>query len=330
MGLTAEQVAERVNYIGGTDAPAVLGLSRYATPLKVWSEKTGAVAPKKGRDGELPIWMGNYLEDAIADRFTFETGIKVQRVKEIQVHPLYPFIRCQIDRRVVGGEQEPLECKTASSFKQGEWEGEDIPSEYIVQVLHQLMVLGAIAKAKGLPPPPRAHLACLIGGNVDFQRRIIDRDEDMIAELEAKEVKFWQENVLGKKMPGVSAEDDSTLQALFPNARPDDEEEVALPAALEDVIARIKDIGTDKDGELGVLKKELAELKNEVKVALGNASRGVVGKYQATWKTITKKPVLDTERLLLDKPELIVTYGKTPEPFRMLLTKEVAAKKGAA
>jgi predicted phage-related endonuclease len=227
---------------------------------------------------------------------------------------------------VLNTDNEPLECKTASAFKQGEWEGDDVPSEYIIQVMHQLMVLGAIAKSKGLPPPPRAHLACLIGGNVDFVTKIIERDEDMIAELEAKEIAFWHDHVLAKKMPGVTEHDNSVLQALFPNAKGDEVEAVTLEPQYADIIERIKEIGTDKEGELGKLKAELEELKNELKMAMGENSRAVVGHYEATWKTIQKKPTLDTERLLLEKPEVMAGYMKIPAPFRMLLTKDVTAK----
>lgn len=327
MGLTKEQVADRVNYIGGTDAAAVLGLSRYKTPLGLWAEKTGTV-PVKDKSGELPIKIGNKLEDVVAELFMEETGLQVRRVREIQVHPIHPFIRCQIDRRVLATDNEPLECKTASAFKAGEWEGDDIPSEYIVQVMHQLMVLGAIAKAKGLPVPQRAHLACLIGGNVSFVTKIIERDDDMIAELEAKEVAFWHDHIQAKKMPGVTEHDDGVLQALFPNAKGEEVEAVTLPDSYGDVIERIKEIGTDKEGELGKLKAELNELKNEVKMAMGENSRAVVGHFEATWKTIQKKPTFDSERFLNDHPEFLVKYSKIPAPFRMLLTKDVTARKG--
>lgn len=313
MALTKAQAAERVNYIGGTDAAAVMGLSRYKTPLGLWSEKTGTIVPKN-RDGELPIKIGNKLEDVVAELFMEETGLQVRRVKEVQVHPRHPFIRAQIDRRVVGAE-EILECKTASAFKAGEWEGEDIPSEYIIQVLHQMMVTGA----------RRAHLACLIGGNVDFVTKVIERDEDMIAELEAKEVAFWHENVLARKMPGVTEHDDGVLQALFPNARPADAEPLQLPESFDAVIERIKEIGTDKTGELGKLKAELDSLKNEVKMAMGEHSEAVVGRWRATWKERSSGVRLDTKKLLDDHPEYITKYG-TEQKFRVLMTMDATKK----
>ncbi len=325
MALTQKQRAERIGYIGGTDAAAVLGLSRYKSPLGLWSEKTGAIIPKD-RDGELPILIGNMLEDVVAELYTIKTGTKLQRVKEILVHPEYPFIRCQIDRVTVGlADREIVECKTASAFKIGEWEGDDVPSEYIVQVLHQLMVMGAIAKSKGLPVPPRAHLAVLIGGNVDFIYKTVERDEEMIDELLKKEVAFWNENVIGKKMPAVTDHDDSTLAALFPLGK-EQEEPMALPEECEAMIERIHEIGTDTSGEMGALKKEKSELQNNIRLALGESSYGVVGPYKATWKNQDKN-TLDTKTLAAEKPEVYAKYLKTTT-IRVLLTPNPNKKKG--
>lgn len=313
MGLSQAQVADRVNYIGGTDAAAVLGLSRYKTPLGLWSEKTGKVKPKD-KSGELPIIIGDELEDVVARLFMRETGHQVRRVKEVQIHPKYPFLKAQIDRRIVGVE-EILECKTASAFKAGEWEGEDVPSEYIVQVMHQLMVTGAKA----------GWIACLIGGNVDFVYKRIERDEDMIADLEARELRFWHENVLGKKMPAVTEHDDSVLQALFPTPKQGQGEPLTLPDSYDAIIERIKEIGTDTGGEIGKLKAEQDALKNEVKVAMGEHDEAVVGRWRATWKERSSGVKLDTKKLLADKPELIVQYG-VERKFRVFMAMDATKK----
>lgn len=326
MALTKQQRADRIDYIGGTDAASVLGLSRYKSPLGLWSEKTGAIIPKD-RDGELPILIGNMLEDVVAELYTIKTGTKLQRVKEILVHPEYPFIRCQIDRVTVGlADREIVECKTASAFKSGEWEGEEVPSEYIVQVLHQLMVMGAIAKSKGLPMPPRAHLAVLIGGNVDFVYKTVERDEDVIDDLLKKEVAFWNDHVLAKKMPAVTAHDDSTLAALFPKAK-ESEEPIQLDEEFDAIIERITEIGAATSGLIGALTEEKTELQNNLRLALGDAPIGVVGKWKATWKNQDKN-TLDTKALVAEMPEVYAKYLKT-STIRVLLTSDTTKKKGA-
>lgn len=297
MGLTEEQRAERQHYIGGTDAAAVLGVSRYKTPLGLWAEKTGAVA-SKDRNGELPVKIGNKLEDVVAELFTEETGLKVRRVRDVQRHPKYDFIRAQIDRRVVG-DDAILECKTASAFKVGEWDGEDVPTEYIIQVLHQLMVTGA----------SYGYLACLIGGNVKFVVKKIERDEQMIAELLEKELAFWEKFVKPKVMPSVAAADDSTLLALYPNAR-EQEDPITLDEESDAMIARIKEIGSEKSGEIGKLIEEKKELENAIKLKLGESSLAVAGNWKITWKNQSSNR-LDIGRLAAEKPEVWAQYAIT-------------------
>lgn len=314
MALTQQQRAERIGYIGSTDAASVMGLSRYKSPLGLWSEKTGAIVPKD-KDGELPIILGNLLEDVVAQLYTIKTGTQLRRVKEIQVHPKYPFLKAQIDRRIVGSDRI-FEAKTASAYKAGEWEGEDLPSEYILQGLHQLMVTGAES----------CEIACLIGGNVDFVYKTINRDEDMIAELEAAEVKFWNENVLAKKMPAVTAHDDSTLAALFPKGQ-EQEEPIQLPEEFEAIIERIKEIGAATSGAIGALTEEKSELQNNLRLALGDSSYGVVGKWKATWKNQDKN-TLDSKLLAAEMPEIYAKYLKSSS-IRVLLTSDTTKKRGA-
>jgi putative phage-type endonuclease len=312
MGLSLEQLEARKGYIGGSDAAAVLGLSRYKTRLGLWSEKTGAVAVQQRET--LATEVGVELEDLVATLFMRRTGLQVRRVNEVQVHPKYPFLRAQIDRRLVGVD-EILEAKTASAFKLQEWEADDVPPEYIVQVMHQLMVTGAKV----------GWIACLVGGNVSFVYKKVERDEDMIAELEAKEVQFWHEHVLAKAMPAVSSEDDETLQALFA-AKPNEEEPATLSDHFADVVERIKEIGSDTSGELGTLKAELDELRNELKLEMAERTHAVAGRYKITWKEQSSTK-LDTARLLLDQPELLATYGVT-RTSRVLRTADATKKKG--
>lgn len=313
--MTAEQRADRRNYIGGTDAAAVLGLSRYKTPLGLWSEKTGAIVTKD-RGGELPVKLGERLEDVVAELFTEETGIKVRRVREVQIDEEHPFLRAQIDRLTVGTD-ELLECKTASGFKAGEWEGEDVPSEYILQVLHQLMV----TKKK------RGYLACLIGGNVDFVIKNIERDEDMIAELRAKEVHFWNEFVLKKVMPKVTSHDALTLMALFPNGR-EDVEPMTLPDGMDHVVERIKEIGTEDSGLIGDLTAEQDALKNELRLLLGETTMGVIGKWKVTWKNQSNTRI-DVKRISAEAPEIYARFAVS-SPSRVLRIASTEKKPKAA
>jgi len=151
----------RSKFIGGSDIAAVMGVSRWKTPLQLWAEKTGAVQPEDLSDKEY-VELGSELEDFIAKHFEKKAGIKVRRAPRRYTHKDHPFMACQVDRLVTGTD-ELVECKNASAWKAKEWEGEEIPVEYILQVSWQLMVTG---RKKG-------YLAVLIGGNTFKWKEVV-------------------------------------------------------------------------------------------------------------------------------------------------------------
>ncbi len=315
MGLTQEQRAARLGYLGGTDAAAVMGLSRYKSPVGLWAEKTGAVVPND-RSQDLPILVGEMLEDVVARLYTIKTGQKLERVNEVQRHKKFPFLCAQIDRRIVGTKMI-FEAKSASAYKIDEWNENDVPSEYILQGLHQLMVTGADA----------CIIACLIGGNVDFVFKTIERDEDMIRELEEREVAFWNENVLGKKMPAVTAHDAGTLAALFPQ-KEEEGDPITFPDDIEPVIARIKEIGTEKTGIIGGLMEEQETLRNELRARLQENPIGVVGGWKVTWKN-QETVRLDSKLLAAEDLKTWQKYAK-PSTSRVLRISSTEKKSKAS
>ena len=295
MALTADQVRERVAYIGGSDAAGVLGLSRWTTPLQVWAEKTGEIEPKD-LSGLLPIEVGNELEDLVCKLWSKRTGKKLRRVNETQVHANYPFIRCNIDRRVVG-EETIFEAKTASAWKAKEWEGEDIPGEYILQCQHNMAVTGAA----------KCWIAVLIGGNVDFKYKLIERDPILIAEMVRREADFWLKYVVPKVMPGfITRNDGDILFKLFPHG---DEGE---PAILDDkanaLIEALTAMGEDKNNIEGQIEKA----RNELKAMLGDKTFGVTDRFKVSWKVqITNR--LDGDKIKEKHPKIAAECMKKSE-----------------
>lgn len=267
--LTAEQVEARRAYIGASDAAAVLGLSRWRTPLQVWAEKTGML-PSEDISNRLPIEVGNELEDLVCKLFTKRSGKAVRRVNETIFHPKYPFLAVNVDRRVVG-EDAVLEAKTASGWKAKEWEGEEIPQEYIVQCLHNLAVTG---KA-------RCYVAVLIGGNQDFQWKVIERDEAAISTIIEREVAFWNDFVIPKVLPvsRVKAGDSDTLYKLFPSAQGEDS-----PLLLGDEANRIIESMNALYRDLKTCEAAYEGQKNALKALLKENAVATTGTYKVTWK----------------------------------------------
>lgn len=263
--MPVQVVDDRAEFIGGSDIAAILGISRWKTPLAVWADKTGQVA--KDESENLHQKLGKRLEEVVAELFTDKTGLRVQRANERRVHPKYPHFRAQIDRLVVGAD-ELVECKTASVWMAKDWKGEEMPQEYIAQVMWQLAISGR----------KRGHLAVLIG-NQDFQVKTIDRDPVLISEMLKRANAFWEEFIIPKVMPmQISAADADTLYALFPNAEPDSQIDLGDKGALlvENRNALIQD-------RLDI-ERQIELMENELKAMLQTKESGQAGKWKVVWK----------------------------------------------
>ena len=64
-----EWLAFRRGSIGGSDAGAVIGLSKWETPYSVWADKLGMTAAKEDNEA---MRIGRDLEDYVAKRFCEE------------------------------------------------------------------------------------------------------------------------------------------------------------------------------------------------------------------------------------------------------------------
>lgn len=288
--LTPEQIAERRNYIGASDAGAVLGLSSWKSPLEVWTEKTSKVEHEDIGD-KMHIKLGNALEDFVARQFMDETGKKVQRVNKTLYHPKYPFIACNLDR-IVLGEKVPLEIKTAGEFMAKEWKGEEAPPQYLCQVLHQMACTGA----------PYGYLAVLIG-NRDFKWLKVERDEALIETIIQREVSFWNDFVVPKVMPHVTKRDNEVLNKLFAEAV---EEVVALDDNARKIVESLNGLKADKKHLEGIIDLQ----ENQLKAILGDKLGGTTGDYRVWWKPQSQER-FDTTKFKKEHPEMVKDYIKT-------------------
>ena len=265
--LTQEQIKNRVNFIGASDAAAVLGMSRWKTRLQVWAEKTGLIVPEDISE-KLHVKLGNKLEQTVAELFMEETGKKVHRVNETAFHPKYPFLGANLDRRVVG-EKAVLEAKTCSAWKAKEWDGEEFPPEYVIQVMHQLPVTGADV----------GYLAVLIG-NQDFKVKTVERKEKALTDLVNRLAEFWQKFVIPKIPPAVTSQDADTLQALYPDAT--HVEAIELGDTASAIAESLEGMETDYKALYNQIEKQ----KNELKAMLKDSKIGISGPWKFKWSNV--------------------------------------------
>jgi len=287
-GMSREKwLEERRKGIGGSDAAAVAGLSRYRSPLQVYMEKLGLVEPHE--ENEAMYW-GKKLEDLVAEEFSLRTGQKVRRRNAILRHPDYPFMLANVDRVIVG-KNEGLECKTAGAYKAGEWDGDEIPWEYAIQCHHYMAVTGFSAW----------WIAVLIGGNRFIYKRI-ERDEAIIRDLIKIESHFWNYHVLQEIPPDPdgSAASSELVRRIYPESNG---LELDLPSAVERWIEQYEQAAEEE--KAAAARKE--EAANNIKMLLGEYEVGRFKDWKITWRSISSSR-LDTKRLKAELPDIYAKY----------------------
>lgn len=277
---------ERMQYIGGSDIAAVLGQSRWKTPYRLWTEKTGKIIVPDLSNVEA-VEMGNRLEQFVADIFSDKTSKQVRRAPKMYRHPEYPFLVANIDRLIVGGD-ELLECKTCSAYKLEEWENK-IPIEYVLQVIWYLGITGR----------KRGWIACLIGGQ-KFDYKPIDFDQELFDLMVEKALKFW-DMVKNDVPPMILPEDDTTLAELYPTHT----EDLIEIQEMNDRIAYLQEIKMHIDE----MTKEKREIETELKTLIKDKAGVLTDRYKITWKAQTSMKI-DLATLKAECPEIAQKYIK--------------------
>lgn len=292
-----EWLRYRQKGIGGSDAAAVLGLSRWKGPVDIWLSKTQEIVQDDGQS-EAAYW-GTVLEDVVAREFMKRTGLSVRRRNAILMHDEYDFILANIDREIVG-QKVGLECKTASAYKKEEWSEDEIPAEYIVQCQHYMAVTGYEAW----------YIACLIGGN-QFIYKKIERDEEFIQMMIQREVEFWQQYVVSGKMPPVDGTNlsENTLQVLYPQAH--EGEEIILSAKQEELLKERQELKTMQD----TCKDRIDEIDNLIKAAMGKNETATGVHFCVKWGNMSRSSV-DSKRLKAELPDIYREFLKTSNSRR--------------
>lgn len=270
--------------IGGSDAAAIVGVSKYASPYMVFWDKLDAFSQEKPEHVKEAAYWGNIHEPTIRKEFTRRVNIereeqglpplKVVHRQAIFAHDTHDFIRTNLDGWITGHEKGRgiFEAKTAHYMLREDWEGDDVPNAYLLQCQHNMLVMNA----------DFCYLAVLIGGNT-FKYYYIERDEELIQSLVTIETVFWNNHVLPRippEMTGLEAEKDM-LRQMYPISNEDEDTFTNLPHECIEIIENI-DVAKQLMDEL---KQEKTSYENEIKAIMGDLEWGYAGVHKVTWKT---------------------------------------------
>jgi predicted phage-related endonuclease len=202
-----------------------------------------------------------------------------------------------------------FEAKTANAFKAGEWEGDAVPQEYILQIQHYLCVTGYNG----------AYIAVLVGGNA-FQCKFVPRDEEVITMLIRYERDFWshvQDDV--PPPPDGSKACVKFLAGRYPRSVP--KSKIKLPAAAADLIHQY----SAADEQLGQITKEKQRAGNLLKEMLGENEIGIIGDSFIAWRNVVGER-FDSKAFESEQPEIYKKYVRKSSHRRF--TVKAASKPG--
>ena len=307
---------DRRKYLGGSDIGAILGVSKYKTPLDVWMEKTGKA---ENAATNLPIRFGHFAEEFVAQEYVRATGYQLLKSQGDITHSEHPFLMGHVDRFVVTDTESSsicasqgsttnhlLECKTANPYTLSQWGeagSDEVPLSYLAQC-HWYLCITQLA---------RCDLAVLFG-NSEFRIYRIHADRELQNALVDKAVSFWQEHVL-KNIPPAPQ---STLdcQVLFKNETAGKAIEAqAQTAALIAQFTKLTEQIHHAELQVEAIKKSVMENMQDAQELTYQ------GQVLATWKKPKPSLRFDTKRFEHEHPELVSLYQKPIQNSRRLVIK---------
>ena len=267
----------RTKGVGGSDMSAILGISKFDTPLDIWLSKTGRDVPEK--QDSWAIRKGKHDEPLLRDWFRdLHPELEVRDGTDLSLTSRrYPHLLASLDGYLYDPATESfgvLECKTANSYRAQDWRDDDgnpcIPDYYLVQVQHYMAVTGwqwgyVIADTSGVEP--------LI---IRFER-----DEEDIAAIVNAATNFWR-FVESGQMPALSNADD--VRKVYPEPTEeledmsDDDDLYDLMQSYAAAQQQAKEAETKADS-----------LKNQLITRIGPREGLSCGGYKATFKTVHRK-----------------------------------------
>lgn len=297
-GMSREDwLIQRKKTIGGSEAAALVGMSKYSSPYMVWADKTNRLPEQEDNEA---MRIGRDLEEYVAKRFTEATGKKVRRENYMLYNPLYPHSHADVDRMVVG-ENAGLECKTTNTLDIKQFKGVDFPDKYYVQCVHYMAITGA----------DRWYLAVLVFGK-GFFTYILERDQEEIDALMKAENDFWESYIENDvpPVPDGKTPTTETIKVIYDKGTQDDVVNlIGRENLLNEYISIKKQISSSKE--------RLDEIENIIKNDLKEFTGGECRGFKVTFKNGSRK-TLNSKALIEDNPNIDINDYYSVSAYRTL------------
>ena len=295
--------------IGGSDAGAVCGFSRFRTPYQVWADKVNPTVPDEEDESEPMLW-GKLLEVPVREEFSRRTGVEVHPFPRMVRNTRHPFMLANVDgltgpATALTGAYEGKTTRRADLWPVADDGTVSVPFDNMVQGMHYLAVLEQLE---------RIYFACLVGGQ-ELRIAEVEVNPQMIEDLIAIEAAFWQK-VLDREPPDVVAADVDTLRKRWD---PVEGKRIELSGTHH---TNLK-IRAKHKASIKATQEKVDQIDAEIMAFMGDAEEAVFnGQVVVTWRT-DKRGRVDGTKLAEEHPEIVEPYRKAPG--RRFLPKEIEA-----
>lgn len=288
--ITEQQRLQRKNGIGGSDAAAVIGWSKFKTPYDVWKSKI--------TNEETPVnqamQIGNDLEAYVREMYEKETNNKVKTLEDTLKHKKHKYILGNLDGLV--DDKTGLEIKTTSNAAMLNLKDLTENRDWLCQVAHY----AEVAELSTM------HVFVYHIESKLTKMYIYNASDTFQNALIKKEVQFWENHVIPSIPPAFTKLCD--IKNHFKHA------ENIQAIADNETHSKIKRLI-----ELHKYKKRLEEeeekIKTDVYLQMGTANELVneEGVKLATWNEVSNNR-FDVYNFKKHHPELYEQFfitGKT-------------------
>ena len=325
----SEWLEHRTHGIGGSDSGAILGMSKYATPLSVYVAKKGLLDSDLNKNNQSIKW-GKMAEAAIRKGLADDLNLNIETSPVMFTSVKNPFMLADLDglvfvpvaREISGKTVEGLgglEIKTAT-IRNTEFGDNEIPDSYYCQVQHYMAVTGL-----------KWFILCVLIDKADGRIYVVPRNDDFIEKsLIPAEKAFWNDFILTDTMPAPTGNENESkvLDGVY--------KECAAEIELPEEVSLLCDEYNLASQEEKTAKEKKEIIKEKIKIAIMNVSPvadvekqkiiAKAGGAKITWNRQVRK-IVDTD--LLKKSGLFEKYAKDSSSLVMRITAEKRTESAA-
>jgi len=290
---------ERNQGIGGSEVAAILGISPWEGPLRVYARKVGLI---EDTEPSLPMKVGKNLEGLVLEEYGRHINQAVVRNIETFAHPKAPWRLATPDGFVITPQRTVLwgvEAKAVGSSVGWGYGEEEIPAHYLVQVAWYSRIISDYYNME----IPWWDVAVLIS-NKEMRYYRIQRNYELEEQLIEAVDNFWNNHVIPKIPPTPTSPKDRVITQKIPQTISD--VRVATPEE-EELVGRLKEVFISKQKIEAEYDTLVAILQSKIGGAGGIATRyGTI-----TWRQSKPQKVTDWKAIALEynpPPELIEKF----------------------